>query len=262
MARSALLTVMVDAVRKACKGLTRDFGEVTSLQVSVKGPAEFVAAAERRVERLLREELARVRPGYGYSAGPGTEVAGSDATHRWLAAPIDGGFNFLHANPGFAVSVALERQGTLVAGVIYNPATDELYAAERGGGAFLNDRRLRVGGRRALADAMIGVTLPGIGRGNHARQIADIEALANEVAGLAAPGATSLGLAAVAAGRLDGYVERGFRPGAAAAGVLLIREAGGFVGDLSGGDAILEKATLAAGNEEVRNKLVETLKNA
>jgi myo-inositol-1(or 4)-monophosphatase len=260
MARSALMTVMVDAVRKAAKGLTRDFGEVASLQVSVKGPGEFVAAAERRVDKILREELQRVRPGYGIAGSPAGDVEGSDATHRWIVAPLDGTLNFLHAVPNVALCVALERQGVLVAGVIYNPIADELYAAERGAGAFLNDRRIRVGGRRALADSLVGVTLPGIGIGNHARMFADMELLANEVAGLAALGPTSLSLAAVAAGRLDGYVERGFKPGAAAAGVLMIREAGGFVADIKGGDAMLETASIVAGNEDVRNKLVDLLR--
>jgi myo-inositol-1(or 4)-monophosphatase len=261
MARSALMTVMVDAVRKAAKGLTRDFGEIASLQVSVKGPGEFAAAAERRVDKILREELQRVRPGYGISGSPSGEVEGADATHRWIVAPLDGAINFLHANPVLAISVALERQGTLVAGLIYNPVTDELYATERGAGAFLNDRRIRVGGRRSLADSLVGVALPGIGIGNHARMLADMGLLANEVAGLSAVGATSLSLAAVAAGRLDGYIERDFKAGAAAAGVLMIREAGGFVADAKGGDSILETRTVIAGNEDVRNKLVDVLKN-
>lgn len=260
MARSALMTVMVDAVRKAAKGLTRDFGEIASLQVSVKGPGEFAAAAERRIDKILKEELQRVRPGYGLSGSPSGDVEGADATHRWIVAPLDGGLNFLHAQPSFAISVALERQGVLVAGVIYNPVTDELFAAERGAGAYHNDRRVRVAGRRALADALVGVPLPGIGLGNHAQMFADMGVLANEVAGLASVGATSLALAAVAAGRLDGYVERGLKPGAAAAGVLMIREAGGMVADVKGGDAMLETGTIVAGNEDMRNKLVDALK--
>lgn len=260
MARTALMNVMIEAVRKASRGLTRDFGEISNLQVSVKGPGDFVTSADRRVEKILREELERVRPGYGFLGEETGEVAGSDQTHRWIVDPIDATTNFLHSNPVFAISVALERQGTIVAGVIYNPVTDELFTAERGGGVFMNDRRLRVANRSALADCMIGVALQQIGRGNHAQNLAEIGALMNEVSALRSIGCCSLSLAYVAAGRFDGYVERWISPWDCAAGILMVREAGGFVSDINGKDDMFGTGTVIAGNEVIRTKLFERLK--
>lgn len=156
MARSALLNVMVQAVFKAGKSLARDFGEVQNLQVSLKGPADYVSQADRKAERIIREELMKARPTYGFLGEEGEEIKGTDGAHRWIVDPLDGTTNFLHGIPHFAISVALERQGEIVGAVVFNPATDELYTAERGGGAFLNDRRLRVGARKALSDAVIG----------------------------------------------------------------------------------------------------------
>lgn len=179
MARSALLNVMVDAVRKSARALTRDFGEVEQLQSSVKGPAQFAAAADRRAAQVLREELARVRPGYGFAGPGGEEVAGTDESHRWIIEPIDAATNFAHAFPLFAMSVALERQGTIVAGVIYNPITDELYVAERGGGAFMNDHRIRVAGRGRLADALVGTSILRMGQAGHAGYLRTLGAVMN-----------------------------------------------------------------------------------
>src|ERR1700744_4909223 len=155
MQHSALINVMVGAARKAARALKRDFGEVENLQVSLKGPGNFVTAADRRAEDTLRTELAKARPGYGFLGEEGGLHKGNDATHTWIVDPLDGTTNFLHGIPQFAISIGLERSGTVVAGVIYNPITDELYTAERGKGAFLNDRRLRVAGRKLLADSVI-----------------------------------------------------------------------------------------------------------
>ncbi len=156
MARSALLNVMVQAALKAGKSLGRDFGEVQNLQVSVKGPGDFVSTADRKAEKIVREELLKARPTYGFLGEESEEIKGTDGAHRWIVDPLDGTTNFLHGIPAFAVSIALERNGEIVAAVVFNPATDELYTAERGGGAFLNDRRLRVAARRALSDCVIG----------------------------------------------------------------------------------------------------------
>ena len=167
MARSALLNVMVQAAMKAGRSLSRDFGEVQNLQVSLKGPGDFVSQADRKAEDILFAELSKARPGYAFLMEERGAVEGDDDQHRWIVDPLDGTTNFLHGIPLFAISIALERQGQIVAGVIYNPAMDELYTAERGGGAFLNDRRLRVAGRTKLSDAVIGTGVPHLGRGHH-----------------------------------------------------------------------------------------------
>ncbi|TAN00442.1 MAG: inositol monophosphatase, partial [Rhizobiaceae bacterium] len=167
MARSALLHVMVQAATKAGRSLARDFGEVQNLQVSLKGPGDYVSQADRKAEEIIFNELSRARPGYSFLMEERGAVEGSDDQHRWIVDPLDGTTNFLHGIPVFAISIALERQGVLTAAVVYNPAMDELYTAERGGGAFLNDRRLRVAARRQLSDAVIGTGIPHIGFGHH-----------------------------------------------------------------------------------------------
>ena len=166
MLRSALLNVMIAAARKAARALKRDFGEVEHLQVSLKGPANFVTAADRRAEETLYAELSKARPGYGFLGEEGGKREGADKTHTWIVDPLDGTTNFLHGIPQFAISIALEREGTMVAGLVYNPATDEMFTAERGKGAFLNEQRIRVAARKRLADAVIACGLPHIGRGD------------------------------------------------------------------------------------------------
>src|SRR5712691_3180661 len=166
MHRSALLNVMVQAARKAARSLKRDFGEVEHLQVSLKGPANFVTAADRRAEEILYEQLSRARPGYGFLGEEGGRREGADKTHTWIVDPLDGTSNFLHGIPHFAISIALEREGTIVAGAIYNPANDDLYTAERGKGAFLNNQRLRVAARKRLGDAVVACGLPHLGHGD------------------------------------------------------------------------------------------------
>ncbi|RWC54019.1 MAG: inositol monophosphatase, partial [Mesorhizobium sp.] len=167
MARSAILNVMVQAAMKAGRSLARDFGEVQNLQVSMKGPGDYVSQADRKAEDILFTELSKARPGYAFLMEERGAIEGEDGQHRWIVDPLDGTTNFLHGIPLFAISIALERQGQIVAGVIYNPAMDELYTAERGGGAFMNDRRLRVAGRTKLTDAVIGCGVPHLGRGQH-----------------------------------------------------------------------------------------------
>src|SRR6201981_2834179 len=183
MLRSALLNVMVAAARKAARGLKRDFGEIEKLQVSLKGPANFVSAADHRAEEVLRAELAKARPGYGFLGEEGGRRDGADKSHCWIVDPLDGTTNFLHGIPQFAISIALEREGVIVAGVIYNPANEELFLAERGKGAFLNDQRLRVAARRRLAEAVVACGLPHLGRGDLALGIGEIAAVQDKVAG-------------------------------------------------------------------------------
>lgn len=262
MARSALLNVMVDAVRKAARSLVRDFGEVENLQVSHKGPADFVSAADRKAEQILRDELLKARPTYSFLMEEGGVIEGTDGAHRWIIDPLDGTTNFLHGIPMFAISVALERNDQIVAGVIYNPIMDELYVAERGGGAFVNDRRLRVANRKALPDCVIGTGIPFLGHGDHARFVSEARVVMNEVAGIRRCGAASLDLAWVASGRLDGFWERDLKPWDIAAGILMIREAGGFVSDLDGRERMLETGSIIAGNEEIKRRLGAVLVKA
>src|SRR5919198_2207055 len=244
MARSAIINVMVQAATKAGRSLARDFGEVQNLQVSMKGPGDYVSQADRKAEDIIFAELSRARPGYGFLMEERGAVAGEDDQHRWLVDPLDGTTNFLHGIPIFAISIALERQGQLVAAVVYNPAMDELYTAERGGGAFLNDRRLRVSARTQLPDAVIGTGIPHLGRGHHGNFLIELRNVMGEVSGIRRLGSASLDLAYVAAGRFDGFWEDALSPWDIAAGILLIREAGGFVSDRSGGPDIFESKSL------------------
>ena len=259
MARSALLNVMVQAAFKAGKSLARDFGEVQNLQVSLKGPGDYVSQADRKAEKLLREELLKARPTYGFLGEESEEIKGTDGAHRWIVDPLDGTTNFLHGIPTFAISIALERNGDIVAAVVLNPATDELFTAERGGGAFVNDRRLRVAMRKNLSDAVIGCGLPHLGRGNHGKFLVELRHVMGEVAGVRRLGSASLDLAYVAAGRFDGFWERDHSAWDIAAGILLVREAGGFVSDMDGGSAMLDMGSVVAGNEYIQKALMEVV---
>ena len=259
MPRSAILNVMVQAAMKAGRSLARDFGEVQNLQVSLKGPGDFVSQADHRAEAIVHAELSKARPDYAFLMEERGEIAGADGQHRFLVDPLDGTTNFLHGIPIFAVSIGLERQGQLIAGVIYNPAMDELYTAERGGGAFLNDRRMRVAARRKLSDCVIGTGIPHLGRGEHGRSLIELRHVMAEAAGIRRLGAASLDLAYVAAGRLDGFWERSLSPWDMAAGILMIREAGGFVTDADGGQAMFDTGTVVGGNETIQGLVVKAL---
>ncbi|WP_315924626.1 inositol monophosphatase family protein [Mesorhizobium sp. SP-1A] len=260
MARSALLNVMVQAAMKAGRSLSRDFGEVQNLQVSMKGPGDYVSQADRKAEEIVFSELSKARPGYSFLMEERGAVEGDDAQHRWIVDPLDGTTNFLHGIPMFSVSIALERQGQIVAGVIYNPALDELYTAERGGGAFMNDRRLRVAARAKLSDCVIGCGVPHLGRGHHGNFLIELRNVMGEVSGIRRMGSAALDLAYVAAGRMDGFWENNLSAWDVAAGILLIREAGGFVSDLSGGQDMLDSGSIVAGNEVIHRALLKTLK--
>jgi myo-inositol-1(or 4)-monophosphatase len=262
MLRSALLNVMIKAARKAARTLKRDFGEIENLQVSLKGPANFVSAADRKAEEILREELMTARPGYSFLGEEGGRREGSDKTHTWVVDPLDGTSNFLHGIPHFAISIALEREGSVVAGLIYNPANDDLFTAEKGKGAFLNDKRLRVAARRRLADAVIACGLPHLGRGDIALGSRETAAVQEKVAGLRRFGAAALDLAWVAAGRLDGYWERNLSPWDMAAGLIMVREAGGYVSDLDGRETTPATVDVLAGNEAIHAELLKVLKAA
>ncbi|WJR77614.1 inositol monophosphatase family protein [Bradyrhizobium sp. NP1] len=260
MLHSALINVMVKAARRAGRGLKRDLGEIEHLQVSLKGPANFVSLADKRAEEMLYEDLAKARPGYGFIGEEGGTREGSDKSHTWIVDPLDGTTNFLHGIPQFAISIALKRDDTVIAGVIYNPANDELYIAERGKGAFLNDQRLRVAGRRQLNECVVACGLPHIGRGDHALFRTEMTEIQNRVAGLRRFGAASLDLAFVAAGRLDGYWERNLQAWDIAAGQIMVRESGGIVSGLEGHDNALTTGNVVCGNEYVHGELLKILK--
>jgi myo-inositol-1(or 4)-monophosphatase len=262
MLHSALLNVMTAAARKAGRSLKRDFGEVEHLQVSLKGPANFVTAADRRIEEVLHAELTKARPGYGFLGEEGGRQEGSDKSHCWIVDPLDGTTNFLHGIPQFAISIGLERDGVIVAGVIYNPANEEVFTAERGKGAFLNDKRMRVAGRRRMDEAVIACGLPHLGRGDLGLFRREFAAVQQQVAGLRRFGAASLDLAWVAAGRFDALWERDLSPWDMAAGILMVREAGGFVTDCDDEDAMFAKKQIVAGNEFIHKEMIRTLKEA
>ena len=259
MPRSAIINVMVQAAMKAGRSLARDFGEVQNLQVSLKGPGDYVSQADRRAEEIIHTELSRARPGYSFLIEERGAVEGDDPQHRWLVDPLDGTTNFLHGIPIFSVSIALERQGTLVAGVIYNPAMDELYTAERGGGAFLNDRRMRVAARRDLSDCVIGTGIPHLGRGHHGRALLDLRNVMGESAGIRRLGSAALDLAYVAAGHMDGFWEEALSSWDMAAGILMVREAGGFATDRNGGQDMFGTGSVVAGNELIHRSLLKAL---
>jgi myo-inositol-1(or 4)-monophosphatase len=251
---------MVQAAMKAGRSLSRDFGEVQNLQVSMKGPGDYVSQADRKAEDILFAELSKARPGYAFLMEERGAVEGDDDQHRWIVDPLDGTTNFLHGIPIFSISIALERQGQLVAAVIYNPAMDELYTAERGGGAFMNDRRLRVAGRSKLTDCVIGCGMPHLGRGQHGNFLVELRNVMAEVSGVRRLGSAALDLAYVAAGRMDGFWETGLSAWDIAAGLLLIREAGGFVSDMDGGQDMLDNGSVVAGNEVIQRALLKAVK--
>lgn len=259
MARTALLNVMVNAALKAGRGLVRDFGEVENLQVSLKGPGDFVSAADRRAEETLISQLKAARPSYGFLAEESGVIAGSDNTHRWIIDPLDGTMNFLHGIPIFAVSVGLERDGVIVAGVVYNPILDELYVAERGSGAFLNDRRLRVARRKNFADCVIATGMPHLDRPGQDVFLRELEAIMGRVAGIRRTGSAAMDLAWVASGRFDGYWQHGLKAWDMAGGVIIAREAGAMVTEPDHGTKMIESGSIVVGNEVVHRSLIDLL---
>jgi myo-inositol-1(or 4)-monophosphatase len=253
---------MSAAARKAGRTLKRDFGEVEKLQVSLKGPANFVTAADKRAEETLKTELLKARPGYGFLGEEGGTHEGTDKTHTWIVDPLDGTTNFLHGIPHFAISIGLAREGQVIAGVIYNPANDEFFTAEKGKGAFFNDHRMRVAGRKRLSEAVVACALPHLGRGDLALFRREFAVVQEKVAGLRRFGAAALDLAYIAAGRFDCYWERNLSPWDFAAGVLMVREAGGYITDLDDNERTMEPGDVIAGNETMHREIMGLLKAA
>jgi myo-inositol-1(or 4)-monophosphatase len=253
---------MTAAVRKAARGLVRDFGEVGELQVSKKGPGDYVSAADHKAEQVLYEELSKVRPGYGFIGEERGLIEGSDKTHTWIVDPPDGTTNFLHAIPHFAVTAALERDGVIVAGVTFNPVTNELFWAEKGKGAYLNDKRLRVAARRNLDESVLATGIPFLGKPGHGVFLKELHQISQRVSGVRRFGSAALDLAYVAAGRFDGYWDRGLKNWDMAAGTLLVTEAGGKVTNADGAETALLDGTVLASNLELHPQVLSLIKAA
>lgn len=260
MPRSANLEIMIRAATRAARSLVRDFGEVEHLQVSIKGPGDFVSAADRRAEQIIREELKRGRPDYGFLMEESGAEQGRSVHNRWIVDPLDGTTNFLHGLPHWAISIALEQHGEITCGLVFDPLRNELFTAERGNGAYLNERRIRVSRRSDMKLALIGCGLPvQTWKGREKGFTRQMDRVADECGGLRRLGVCSLDLAYVAAGRQDGFWEYGVKIWDIAAGVLMIREAGGRVGRLEGDDDIFAEGTVVVGNPEIYEKLRHTL---
>ena len=252
---SPTVTVMMDAARAAGRRLIRDFGEVENLQVSRKGPSDFVSAADKKAEEIIRKSLEKTRPGYGFLLEEGGEVQGSDKTHRFIIDPLDGTLNFLHGIPHFSVSIGLERDGKLRAGVVFDPMRNECFWAEEGQGAWLDNKRLRVGARRKLSEAVVTTGIPQLGKNGAEKFIDELVRVRAEVSAVRRFGSAALDLAWVAAGRFDGFWERGLSLWDIAAGFVLMQEAGGMVTGLDKKDAT--KGSFVAANTSLTPKIVE-----
>jgi myo-inositol-1(or 4)-monophosphatase len=262
---SAHMTVMHAAAQKAAKRLLRDFNEVENLQVSVKGPGDFVSQADLRAEQSLKEDLGKARPGYGFLMEEGGASGSDKWSWRWVVDPLDGTTNFLHGVPHWAISIALERRletgaAEVAAAVVYAPAANEMFWAEKGVGAYVNDKRLRVSARREFGDALLATGIPfAITTAENRLTFArTLSVLMPQVAGIRRFGAAALDLAWVAAGRYDGYWETGIHPWDIAAGMLIVREAGGYATDETGADVI--GPTVVAGNPHIHAKLLEVVR--
>jgi myo-inositol-1(or 4)-monophosphatase len=258
---SPALNVMIAAARKAARPLIRDFGELENLQISQKGPSDFVTHADKRTEKILIEELSKARPGYGFLGEEGGGIEGKDKSHRFIIDPIDGTTNFLHGVPQFAISIALEREGQLVTGLVFNPITDEMFIAEKGHGAFCNDKRLRVATRKEFGPSLFATGLPFAGREGHARAVAELVAVMAVSSGIRRFGAAALDMAYVAAGRMDGFWEHNINIWDTAAGIVLVREAGGVVSDFEGRTDGLTGQEIVCANEHLHPQMIKILKD-
>lgn len=257
--RSALLNVMTAAATKAARGLVRDFGEIENLQVSRKGTGDFVTAADERAEEVIVRELSKARPRYGFLLEEGGAIEGTDTSNRWVVDPLDGTTNLIHGIPHFSVSIALERDGDPVAGVIYEPVSDQMFWAEKGNGAYLNGHRIRVSARRELEDSLFATGIPFAGKEDHALFLGQLKAVMAVSSGVRRFGSAALDLAYVAAGRYEGFWEIGLHPWDMAAGIVLVREAGGFVTDIAGGAEMMATGGIIAGNDHLHRALVKIL---
>ena len=258
---SANMNVMIMACEKASKSLIRDFGEIEKLQVSVKGPSDFVSSADKKVEKTLISELKKSRPNYSILSEEIGEIKSENSEYRWIIDPIDGTLNFLHGIPHFAISIALERKNEIICGVIYDPIKNELFLAEKEKGAYLNSQRIKVSGRKKLKDAMIFTGGPSFSSKNKDSILKEYKKISNYLhSPIRKMGSASLDMAYVAAGRFDGMWQRNLNYWDIAAGIILIKEAGGFVTDFNGNDTYIEKKTILATNSRINKEMIEILK--
>ncbi|HJU76523.1 MAG TPA: inositol monophosphatase family protein [Sphingomicrobium sp.] len=267
VAHSGLITVMTRAARKAAPRLRRDFGEVEQLQVSRKGPADFVSMADEHAEQTIVEELRNARPDWGMLLEEGGAIEGNPDKPRWIVDPLDGTTNFLHGVPHFAISIAVEEkkpsgEREISHALVYQPLSDESFWAEKGRGAWLQDARLRVSARRDLGESLIGTGIPHCGRGVPENWAKIYGAVAPHVSGIRRFGSAALDLAWLAAGRMDGFWEDDLDVWDTAAGVLLVREAGGFVTDYRGADRAFERREYVAGSAAIHSKLQKLVAGA
>ncbi|MBL4741039.1 MAG: inositol monophosphatase [Sneathiella sp.] len=260
--KSALINVMEAAARKASRKLLRDFNEVENLQVSRKGPADFVSAADITAEKTLREELSHARPDYGFRLEEGSDIPAKDGSHYWIIDPLDGTTNFLHGIPHFAISIAVMEGKHLIAGLILDPVKDELFWATKGDGAFVNGHRLRVSARKAMSDCVLATGIPFLGKPGHEEFMREANEIMAVSAGIRRFGAASLDLAYVAAGRFDGYWERGLSDWDMAAGIIILRESGGLVSQINGGEKMMEKGDILATNSGINQHMLDLLRKA
>ena len=264
MRPSPHLKAMIAAAEKAGQSLLRHFSKVGTLKISTKGPGDFVSIADHTSEKIIMRNQQKAFPAYGFFMEESGVKQGKDKTHRFIIDPIDGTTNFLHGIPHFAISIALEREGQIVSALVYNPATDDMFVAEKGHGAFLNNKRIRVAARKTLTHALIGTGFPfhGHAEDRFPRMQAEIAAIMPVAAGLRRMGAASLDLAYVAAGRFDAFWERGLAPWDIAAGMLLVKEAQGTVSDLTGGPNALDTGHILAANDALHPQLLKAIKGA
>jgi len=262
MAGSANLNVMMKTARKVGRALLKDFTEVEQLQVSAKGPGDFVSRADKRAEETIRTELMAARPSYGFLGEEGTMIEGEDPTRRWIVDPLDGTTNFLHGLPHWAVSIGHEHKDQIVAGVIYDPVKDEMFYAEKGMGAWLNESRLRVSARHKMIECIFATGLPFGGRADLPETLKDLARVLPACAGVRRFGSAALDLAYVAAGRYDGFWERRLNSWDMAAGLVIVREAGGFVEPLREGGDILTDGEVICGNEAIFPAFAKAIRGA
>ncbi len=258
---SANMNIMVKAARIAGRKLLRDFAEVENLQVSSKGPGDFVSKADTTAEETIREQLTEARPNYGFLGEEFPETFGEDPTRRWIVDPLDGTTNFLHGMPHWAISIALEHRGEIVAAVVYDPVKDEMFTAEKGEGAWLNDRRMRVSGRNEMIEMVFATGVPFGGRSDLPETLQDLARLMPGCAGVRRWGAAALDLAYLAAGRYDGFWERRLHAWDMAAGILLVKEAGGIVEGINADENPLVSGDIVASNEPVFNRFAKLIRN-
>ena len=257
---SPIMTIMQRAAEKAARSLNRDFGEVEQLQVSRKGPANFVTAADKRAEEIIFEELKKARPDYSFLMEESGKVEGKDQDHVWIVDPLDGTHNFMHGIPHWAISIALEVKGRVEAGVVYDPIKDEMFHAERSGGAFMQRQRLRVSNRDQLESSVINFGSAQLDKKRQEVYLKELGAVSSVAPMVRRMGAAALDLAYVAAGRIDGYWERGLHPWDCAAGYLIVKEAGGFISSIDNQDNPIYSRNLVAGNSDVYNMLKKLVK--